>query len=89
MFAVTARVSPGISTGTEVEHRASVLPAGQLLPAAAEVTVVARTLSPVSTAFTVTENVTVAAAPTARLPVQVRFGLAYETAPTLAAASPL
>ena len=57
-------------------HRASVLPAGQLLPAVAEVTVLTRILSPVSGLFTVTENVIVAAAPTARFPVQVRFGLA-------------
>ena len=66
--------SPGTSTGTELAQRLSVPPAAQLLPAVAEVTVVARTLSPVSGFFTVTENVIVAAAPTARFPVQVRFG---------------
>ena len=76
MFAVTVRPRPGISTGTEVEHRASVLPAAQSLPAAAVLTAVPRILSPVSALLTVAENVTVAAAPTARVPVQVRFGLA-------------
>ena len=49
--------------------------AGQLLPAVAEVIVLARILLPVSGLFTVTENVIVAAAPAARFPVQVRFGL--------------
>ena len=53
----------------------SVLPLGQLLPAVAEVIVVARVLLPVSGLLTVTENVIVAVAPTARFPVQVRFGL--------------
>ena len=51
------------------------LPAGQLFPAAAEVTWVARDRLPVSGLFTVTEKVTVVAAPGARVPVQVRFGL--------------
>ena len=72
----TAIVRPGTSTVTVEVHRASVPPAGQLLPAVADVTVLARTLSPVSGLFTVTENVMVADAPTARFPVQVRFGLA-------------
>ena len=72
---------------TEVVHWASVLPLAQLLPAAADVTVLARTLSPVSGLFTVTENVIVAAAPTARFPVHVRFGLAKLTEPAFAAAS--
>ena len=89
VFAVTVRSSPGISTGTAVEHRASVLPAAQLLPAAAVDTVVPRVLSPVSMLFTVTENVTVAAAPAASVPVQVSTGLAYETVPAVAEASPL
>ena len=65
------------------------LPAAQLLPAVAEVIVLARTLLPVSGLLTVTENVIVAVAPTARFPVQVRFGLAYETLPAVAVASPL
>ena len=47
----------------------------------------ARILFPVSGLFTVTENVIVAAAPTARFPVQVRFGLANKTVPAVAAAS--
>ena len=37
--------------------------------------------------LTVTENVIVADAPTARFPVQVRFGLVNETLPAVAAAS--
>ena len=61
---------------TLVAHRVSVLPLAQLLPAVAEVIVLARTLFPVSGLFTVTENVMVAVAPAARFPVQVRFGLA-------------
>jgi hypothetical protein len=39
------------------------------------VIVLARILFPVSGLLTVTENVIVATAPTARFPVQVRFGL--------------
>ena len=76
VLADTAIVRPGISTVTLVAHRGSVPPDGQLLPAVAEVTVAARTLFPVSGLLTVTENVIVAVAPTARFPVQVRFGLA-------------
>ncbi len=79
---------PGTSTGTEEVHRGSVLLAGQLLPAVADVTVSARILSPVSGSRTVTENVTVALAPTARFPVQVRAEPASETLPAVAAASP-
>ena len=60
---------------------ASLLPAAQLLPGVAEVTVLARILFPVSGLLTVTENVIVAAAPTARFPVQVRFGLVKLTWP--------
>ena len=88
VFAVTVNVSPGTSTGTAVEHRASVLPAPQLLPAAAVDTTVPSVLSPVSAAFTVTENVTDTTAPAARLPVQVSTGLAYDTDPAVADASP-
>ena len=58
-------------------------------PPLAEVIVLARTLFPVSGLFTVTENVIVALAPTARFPVQVRFGLANDTLPAVAVASPL
>src|SRR5580704_207880 len=63
----------------------SVVPAGQLLPVVTEVMVLARMWLPVSGLFTVTENVMVAAAPTARFPVQVRFGLAKVTLPLVAA----
>ena len=67
----------------------SVLPAVQLFPAAAEVSWVVRVLSPVSGLLTVTVKVTVVAAPGARVPVQVRFGLANEAVPAVADASPL
>ena len=65
----------------------SALPDGQLLPVVADVIMPARILFPVSGLFTVTENVIVAVAPTARFPVQVRFGLANDTVPAVAAAS--
>ena len=69
-------------------QRASVPPvAGQLLPAAAEVTVAVRDLSPVSGLLTVTVKVTVAVAPGARSPVQVMSGLAKLTDPVVAMAS--
>ena len=68
-------------------QRVSVLPLAQLLPAVVEVIVLARALLPVSALFTVTENVIVAAAPAARLPVQVRFGLVKATLPAVAEAS--
>ena len=62
----------------------SPLPAAQLLPVVAEVIVLARILLPVSGLFTVTENVTVADAPGARFPVQVRSGLAKVMLPLVA-----
>jgi hypothetical protein len=64
------------ATSTVTEHRASVLPAAQLLPPVAEVRVLDKMSFPVSGWFTVTENVIVAVAPTARFPVQLRAGLA-------------
>jgi hypothetical protein len=76
-----------IETPTVLEHRASVLPLAQLLLDVVEVAVLARVLFPVSGFFTVTENVMVALAPTARSPVQVRFGLAKLTEPAVALAS--
>ena len=54
---------------------------------AAEVIAVVRLRSPVSGLFTVTEKVTVAEAPGASDPVQVRSGLAKDTDPALAVAS--
>ena len=75
VLAVSAIVRPGTWTVTVFAHRASVLPLAQLPPAVAEVRVLARILFPVSGLLTVTENVIVATAPTARFPVQVRFGL--------------
>ena len=80
-------VSP--ETVTVVVQRGSVPPAGQLFPAVAETMVVARMPSPVKGLFTVTEKVMVAVAPAARFPVQVRFGLANDTVPAVAVASPL
>jgi hypothetical protein len=62
-------------TVTDEEHRGSVLPDPQLLPADGEVTVLARRWFPVSGVLTVTENVIVAVAPGDRSPVQVRLGL--------------
>ena len=59
----TVVVRPGTSTVTVLAHRVSMLPLAQLLPAVAEVIVLARILFPVSGLFTVTENVTVADAP--------------------------
>ena len=75
------------ATGTLTVQGGSPLPAAQLLPEVVEVIVLARILLPVSGLLTVTENVTVADAPTARFPVQVRFGLANETLPAVVAAS--
>ena len=59
-----------IDTGTLTAHRGSPLPAAQLLPAVTDVTVLERTLSPVSGLCTVTENVIVAVSPGFRFPVQ-------------------
>ena len=71
-----AMVRAGTSTVTLVLQAGFVPPAGQLLAGVGEVIAVARTLSPVSGLRTVAEKVMVAVAPGARLPVQVRFGLA-------------
>ena len=76
-------------TFTVTVQRVSVLPLGQLLPAAVEVTVLDNTWSPGSGLRTVTEYLIVAVAPTARSPVQARFGLLNETEPAVALASPL
>ena len=89
VLADTAIVRPGIRTVTVLAHRGSVLPLAQLLPAVAEVTVLARILFPVSGLLTVTENVMVALAPGARFPVQVRFGVVKLMVPAVAVASPL
>jgi hypothetical protein len=76
-------------TVTVLAHRGSALPAAQLLPAADDVTVLDKILFPESGVLTVTENVTVADAPAASVPVHVRFGLANETFPDVAVAFPL
>ena len=73
--AVFVMARAGVRTFTVVVQRESVPLAGQLFPAAAEVMVVVRDLSPVSGLLTVTEKVMVALAPGARFPAQVRFGL--------------
>ncbi len=86
---VATTCSAGVSTATVLRHGAAVVPGGQLDPAAAEVAVTISSLSPVSGLCTVTENVTVTVAPTARLPVQVSTGLAYDSVPAVATASPL
>ena len=83
----TVVVRPGTSTVTVLAHRVSVLPLAQLLPAVAEVMVLARLLFPVSGLFTVTENVMVADAPAARSPVQVRFGPEKLSEPAVVLAS--
>ena len=76
-------------TVTVEEQAGAVPPDGQLLPVAADVIALDKIPFPVSGLLTVTENVIVAVAPGASVPVQVRFGLANETVPALAAASPL
>ncbi len=59
------------------------------MPAVVEVIVLVSTWLPVSGLLMVTEKVMVAEAPAARLPVQVRLGLMYDTVPDVVAASPL
>ena len=59
--AVLVMVSAGIRTVTVAVQPGSVPPAGQLFPAAAEVRVLVRDLSPVSGLLTVTVKVMVAA----------------------------
>jgi len=76
-----------IETLTVLEHRVSLLPLAQLLLDVVEVAVLASVLFPVSGLLTVTENVIVALAPTARSPVQVRLELAKLTEPAVALAS--
>ena len=75
-LAAMVMVRAGVRTPTVAVQLGSVPAAGQLFPAAAEVTVLTRDLSPVSGLFTVTEKVMIAMAPGARSPVQVRSGLA-------------
>ena len=79
--------STPVRTATVALQAGLVVPLGQLLPGAAEVTVLDMILSPVSGSSTVAEYVMVTLPPTARSPVQVRTGLAYDTLPAVAAAS--
>src|ERR1700722_7574291 len=65
-----------LMTPVVTAHGAVVVPGGQVLPGAAEVTVLTRHVPPVSGLSIVTEYVMVAVSPGARLPVQVRAGLA-------------
>ena len=81
-------VSAGISTGTLTEQRGSVLPAGQLLPAAVVTKVLANTLFPVSGLLTVTVPVMVTEPPTGMLPVQVIWVGVSEIVPEVAVWSP-
>ena len=74
--AVLVMVRAGTRSMTVAVHAGSVLPAGQLLPVAAVVTVLTSCLSPVSGLSTVTEKVMVAVTPGVRSPVQVSVGLA-------------
>ena len=76
MLAVLVMVRAGIRSVTAAVQAGAGLPGGQVLPGAVEVTVLARSLSPVSGLLTVTEKVMVAVSPGARSPVQVRTGLA-------------
>ncbi len=69
-------------------QRGSRVPAGQFVPGVPDVVTVPSRPSPVTVAFAVTEKVIVAVAPTARSPVQVRFGLVNDTVPVEAVASP-
>jgi hypothetical protein len=71
-------------TVTVVEHSGAAPLEGQLLPAVAELTPLTRRPLPVRGVFTTTEYRTVAVAPTARFPVQVRLGGATVTVPTSA-----
>jgi len=87
--AVLVIVSAGVSTGTMAWQGALMVPGGQVDPWAAELAVVMTSLPPVSGSCTVTENVTVAVSPGDRFPVHVSTGLANDTDPALAAASPL
>ena len=75
--------------GTAIVHRGSVPVARQLLPGVAEVITADSTPRPAAGFLTVTEKVMVAAAPAARFPVQVRFGLSNDTVPAVAVASAL
>ena len=69
-------VRAGISSVTAAVQAGAGPVGGQVLPAAVEVTVLVRSLSPVSGLFTVTENVMTAVPPGTRSPVQVSTGLA-------------
>ena len=69
VLAVLTTVSAGVSTGTLVLHRLSVLPGAQLLPAAVVLSVAISSLFPGSGFFTVTVPVTVTVPPTGISPV--------------------
>src|SRR5580692_4551393 len=82
-------VSAGVSTVTLTEQRGSVLPDGQLLPAAVVEKVLVSTLFPVSGLFTVTVPVMVTEPPTGMLPVQEIPVAVSVIAPEVAVWSPL
>lgn len=75
-LAVLVMVRAGMRSVTVAVQAGAGPDGGQVLPAVVEVTVLVMCLSPVSGLSTVTEKVMVALAPGARLPVQLRFGLA-------------
>ena len=76
VLAVLTIVSAGVRMPTVLRQGGLVVPGGQVDPGTAEEAVAIRSLSPVSGLSTVTEKVTTAAAPGARVPVQVRTPLA-------------
>ena len=90
-FAVLVMVSAGVSTTTwERQRPRRWSPAGQDRPGARRSSGDRDDpLVPLSGLFTVTENVTVAVAAADTLPVHVSTGLANDTVPAVAAASPL
>ena len=89
VLAAAVMVSVGMRTGTLTEHLGSVPPAGQSLPGAVVVIVLARTLFPVSGLLTVTVPVTVIVPPTGMLPVQEMPVAVSDSVPEVAVWSPL
>src|ERR1700761_812994 len=82
-------LSPGVSTGTLMEHAAAGDAVGQLLPGAAVVIVLASAWLPVSGLLTVTVPVTVTAPPTGMSPVHTTAVPLITIVPEVAVWSPL
>ena len=89
VLAVLTMVSAGVSTGTLVEQRLSVPPAGQLLPSAAVFSVAVSNWLPGSGFLTVTVPVTVTVPPTGISPVHDAPALPTVIVPDVAVWSPL